>query len=558
MTARTLVEPVVERARRDPDRRILTFVEEGGARRDLSAAGFDRDAAGFAAALAAIGVGPGDLVVVVLRHSPLLLSAFWGALYRGAVPSIFPYLTEKLDPQLYRERVGALVRNSGAKAVITFPEFREPLESLLAGSSCRVLSTDDLALDGASAAADRPPSLEPDALAFLQHSSGTTGLQKGVALSHRAVLRQIEAYGKAVALREDDVVVSWLPLYHDMGLIAGFVLPIVAGIPLVLLSPFHWVRTPGSLLALIHEYRGTLCWLPNFAYNHCALSTRAKDLEGLDLGSLRAVVNCSEPVRHDSHRRFLERFGPYGLREDALATCYALAENTFAATQSPVGRPPRVDWVSRRALREAQHAVACEPGVDDALPMVSCGVPIAGTEIAIAGAGGERLPPRQEGEILLRSDCMLAEYHRRPDATAEALRDGWYHTGDMGYLADGELYVSGRRKDLIIVAGKNVYPQDLEAIADTVAGLRPGRSVAFGVPDENLGTEAIVMVCEIEPAAAGEKDAIARDLRKRVVQETEVTLKDLRLVEERWVVKTSSGKTARADSRAKYLEGRAG
>jgi len=557
VTVRTLVEPVAARARRDPDRHVLTFIDEGGQREHFNAAQLDRGAAAFAAALAAVGVAPGDLVIVVLRHSPVLLSAFWGALYRGAVPSIFPYLTEKLDPQIYRERIGTLVRHSGARAVITFPEFRGPIEALLHGASCRVLTADDLPLDAARTWEAAPLSTTAESLAFLQHSSGTTGLQKGVALSHRAVLRQIEAYGEAIGLRDDDVVVSWLPLYHDMGLIAGCVMPIVAGIPLVLMSPFHWVRTPGILLSAIHEHRGTLCWLPNFAYNHCALSIRKKDMEGVDLGRLRAVINCSEPVRHESHRRFLDRFTPYGLREEALATCYALAENTFAATQSPIGRPPRVDWVSRRTLRETQRAVPCEASTTEAIAMVSCGIPIPGTQIDIAGPGGARLPERCEGEILLRSDCLLAEYYRRPDATAEALRDGWYHTGDMGYLADGELYVSGRRKDLIIVAGKNLYPQDLEAIADGIPGLRPGRSVAFGVPDENLGTEAIVMVCELE-AGEHDRDAIARDLRKRVVQQTEVTLKDVRLVEERWVVKTSSGKTARADNRAKYLEGRVG
>ncbi len=549
----SLIQPLIERARRDPDRLMLVFIAEDGSARRITAGEFHRDAVAHAHALQRVGIRAEDLVILVLDHSPVLLSAFWGALYLGAIPSIFPFLTEKLDPTLYMERVRILVAHAGARAVITFPAFRERLGALLAGLSCRVLGSDEVPFAG-----DDPPALpegfDGAKIAFLQHSSGTTGLQKGVALSHRSVLNQIEACSRAIRLGPDDVIASWLPLYHDMGLIAGFVMPLTAGVPLVLMSPFHWVRAPAVLLRAIHEHGATLCWLPNFAFNHCVRTVRERDLEGVDLGRWRVAINCSEPVRHASHELFLARFAPYGFRREALATSYGMAENVFAATQSPVGEPPRVDWIRIGTYQQDHRAVPAEPGSPGAMPMVSCGPPIPGTEIAVIGGDGGRLPERWEGEIVVRGTSLFTGYYKRPDLTAQTMVGEWYRTGDMGYLADGELYVSGRKKDLIIVGGKNIYPQDLEAIANVTPGIYPGRAVAFGVYDEALGTESVVMVCEVDGGAGpDERRRIAADLRRRVIQQTEVTLGDVRLVGRRWVIKTSSGKIARADNRQRYL-----
>lgn len=581
--ADTLPALLAARARERPDDLAIAFVGEDGVVDEITAERFDREARAFAAALAGIGVVPGDVVILVLQHSRTLLAAFWGAMYAGAIPSIFPFLSEKLDAGLYFERVQKLVVTSGAGVVITFPAFEASLRALLADLPCQVLTTEAVA--PTLAAPIRTEGLEAfaatigsggsealaathgvdwsvclaDDIAFLQHSSGTTGLQKGVALSHRAVLNQIVSYGDAIRLTPNDVVVSWLPLYHDMGLIAGFVMPLATGVPLVLMSPFHWVRQPGMLLRAIDRYRATLCWLPNFAYNHIARSVRQRDLEGLDLGSLRAVINCSEPVRYDSHRLLLDRLSAYGLVESALGASYAMAENTFAVTQTAPGRAPIVDWVQRAELQTERRARPIAPHSERATPVVSCGAPIRGTAIRIVDSQGSDLPERRVGEILVRSDCMLTGYHRRPDLTSAAIRDGWYWTGDMGYLAGGELYVSGRKNDLIIVGGKNLYPQDLEAVANTVTGLYPGRNVAFGVPDERLGSEAVVMVCELaspSPGADTDLTAIESDLRRRVVQTADVTLADVVLVEGRWLIKTSSGKIARADNRRKYLEAR--
>ncbi len=552
----TLVQPLLQRARNDPGALTLIYMGEDGSEKQVTAAQFDRAARQYAHALSSLGVGQDDLVVLVLRHSETLLYAFWGALYQGAMASIFPFLTEKLDPQIYFERVKTLVEHEQVKAVITFPEFYEELRGLLGGAGCLVLSTEQVDPQEETTF-DLPDwqSQGGDKIAFLQHSSGTTGLQKGVALSHRSVLNQVRAYSQAIRLSPTDVMVSWLPLYHDMGLIAGFVMPIVAGIPLVLMSPFQWVRDPKILFQAVTRWKASLCWLPNFAYNHLARVVRKRELEQFDLSSLRAVINCSEPVRHESHQIFLQKFSVCGLRPQALAACYAMAENTFAVTQTEVGAMPYVDWVQTRALQEERRALPAEPESDGATAMVSCGRPISGTRVAVADEKGHLLPERSVGELILRSDCMLSEYYRRPDATTEAIRNGWYFTGDMGYLADGQVFVTGRKKDLIIVGGKNIYPQDLEAIANLTPGLYPGRSVAFGVLDPEVGSESIVMVCELEDELATPEvqESIEQELRRRVVAQTEVALKDVRLVGRKWLIKTSSGKIARSANRDKYL-----
>ena len=550
--ADTLVHPVQQRAQDTPEHISLVFIAEDGSEHSVTAAGFHQQAASYAQALGSLGIQGEDLVILVLRHSEALMFAFWGALYLGAIPAIFPFLTEKLDPELYMQRVQKLVSHSGAKAVITFPEFKEELGTLLAGVECMVLSTEDV--PGVPIASEYGAGIRKDQIAFLQHSSGTTGLQKGVALSHQAVLKQIRAYGEAIDLNDQDVIVSWLPLYHDMGLIAGFVMPIVTGTPLVLMSPFQWVRDPKILLWALHKHKGTLSWLPNFAYNHLARAVRPQAIEQLDLSSWRAVINCSEPVYQASHEQFLDKFKSYGLQENALSVCYAMAENTFAVTQTKLHTAPRVDWVQIETLQKERRAQTTLPEMAGSTAIVSCGVPLAGTELAIVDEKGVHLSDREVGEIVLKSDCMLSEYYRRPRVTAEAIRDGWYYTGDMGYLADGELYITGRKKDLIIVGGKNVYPQDLEAIANEVPGIYPGRAVAFGLFDDRIGSETIVMVAELQKGLLDDHHGeIERQLRQEIVKRTEVTLADLRLVGDRWLIKTSSGKIARADNRDKYL-----
>jgi acyl-CoA synthetase (AMP-forming)/AMP-acid ligase II len=546
---RTLLDAAVLTG--DPGAPALYFVASDQPTVTVTRGAFAALTARYAAALRALGIGERDLVVIAHTQSLEAIAAFWACLRLGAIPSMFPTLTEKLDPAIYMRSIAELVALSGVRAVFTTDDFAPALRPHL---TCPVHAAADLTLEAAPPPPPHTP--DPEVIAFLQHSSGTTGLQKGVALSHRAVLNQIASYSRALALTADDVIVSWLPLYHDMGLIAGFILPLLTGIPLVIMSPFDWVAHPALLLRAIDQHRGTLCWLPNFAYNHMARRIRPRDSAGLDLSSMRMFINCSEPVFAESHALFLERFAANGVRREMLAVSYAMAENTFAVTQTPPGVIPAEDVIDRALLEGEGRAIPTDRDNPRAVIKVSCGPPIAGTECRAIGPDGQPLPDRIVGELVVRSNCMLTEYYRRPDL--QPFIDGWYRTGDRGYLVDGEVYVIGRSKDLIINAGKNIYPQDIEAIVNTVAGVYPGRAVCFGVADAREGTELIAVVAETTLTDEAARRDLSVRIREAVARASTVSVTWVQIVDPGWLIKTSSGKIARAANRDKWLAERGG
>ncbi|HEX5839708.1 MAG TPA: AMP-binding protein [Anaerolineales bacterium] len=513
-------------------------------------------AAAFARTLASEGIRPGEVVVLILQHSEELLYLFWGSVLHGAIPSIMPFLTEKLSPERYRADLASLISVTRPAAIVTYPEFEADVRSALKVDDPvrAVILANQFERDGElSLETLRGFERNDDDIVLLQHSSGTTGLQKGVALSHRAVFNQLDAYNKSLSLNDEDVVVSWLPLYHDMGLIAGFLMPILSGIHLVLMSPFDWVRAPYRLMQSISSYRGTLVWLPNFAYNFCAQKIRDRHIEGVDLSSLRAVINCSEPVRRESHRAFFEHFQKYGLRWNALQTCYAMAENVFAVTQSRLDGEPLVVEVDREAFMTERVARFPYDG-RPSMKMMSSGYPLENVLIRILDENGNDLPDYVIGEVALKSNCMLTGYFNRPDLTEKAFRDGWYLTGDYGFISEGELFVSGRKKDMIIVGGKNVYPQDLEMLSYEVPGVHAGRSVAFGMYDEEQGTEEVVIIAEVDSEDVAEQQRIADALRVHITRNSAIALRHVKVVGPKWILKTSSGKTARSANREKFLE----
>jgi acyl-CoA synthetase (AMP-forming)/AMP-acid ligase II len=560
---------------RKPDQVAVYMLQGGHPDQQVSYRQLLQGAAAYACALEQHGIQPGEVVILILQHGADLVYAFFGAVLHGAIPAIMPFLTEKLLPERYRADLAALVGITRPAAIVTYREFEPEVQAALEpGGPVRALIVSEkvgepLAPDFAALGGMRR---SPQDIVLLQHSSGTTGLQKGVALSHQAVFNQLESYSLALRLQPDDprspqstqspqsaggnaggdVIVSWLPLYHDMGLIAGFLMPILCGIPLVIMSPFEWVRAPYKLLQAVSRYKGTLSWLPNFAYNFCAQKVRERDLAGVDLSSWRTISNCSEPMRYASHQAFLERFAPYGLHPSALATCYAMAENVFAVTQGGVDQPVTVDEIDRDSFQIDRVAWPPQAG-RPTLKMLSAGRPIRNVEVKIVADDGRTLAERQVGEVALRSDCMLNEYYHRPDATEKAFCEGWYLTGDYGYMADGEVYVSGRKKDLIIVGGKNIYPQDLELLAMEVPGVHQGRVVAFGVFNEEAGTEDVVIVAEADTEDAGEREQIASSIRQVVTRGSAVALRNVYIIGPHWIAKTSSGKTARLANRDKYL-----
>lgn len=550
---KTLPHIIRKIAWEEPKRTAIVFQQRGHPDQLITYQNLFQNSLRYAKVLKENEIYPDEVVIIVLQHSQDLIYAFFGAMFAGAIPSIMPFLTEKLCPDNYRQSLHALFKCIQPAAVITYAEFESEIQQAAKESSVRkILISENISASIAETEFLSGLERESQSIALLQHSSGTTGLQKGVALSHQAIIKQLEAYQKAIHLRSSDVIISWLPLYHDMGLIAGFLMPTLLKVKLVLMSPFDWVRSPILLMRAIHQYRGTLTWLPNFAYNFCAQKIRPSDLEGIDLSSMRSVINCSEPMMQASHEMFLSRFRPYGLNESAIATCYAMAENVFAVSQGGIEKPVTLDWIDRKGLLVDKVAKPSPQG-SEAICMVSAGKPIENTKVRILNDKGEELAERVIGEIALQSDCMLTEYYKRPDLSQKAFLDGWYLTGDLGYLANGEIYITGRKKDLIIVGGKNIYPQDIERIVNEVEGVYPGRVVAFGVFNEVMGTEEVVVIAETEIQNPQRRLEIANQICSQVNRSSDIVLRKAVLVGRNWLLKTSSGKIARSANREKYL-----
>lgn len=549
----TVIHELERRFREHPEAPAITLLHPGGGRERMSVADLRREAVAWGHALERAGIGQGDLALLVLRHSRALPAALWGALYRRAMPSVFPFLSERTAPEVYVRRVRHLVQTAGVRTVVTDRDSRAGIEEALGDSPCRILTVDDLAGGPPDGGLPDWPLPDPDEIACLHHSSGTTGSQKAITLPHRSILASVRNYGEALRLVPEDVVVSWMPLYHDGGLIMGFMLPLLSDLHLVMMSPFHWVSAPQDLFRAVHEFRGTLTWMPNFGYNHCVRRVRDEDLQGVDLSSWRAITNAAEPVRLDSHRMFLERFAPFGFREGALASSYGMAECTALVTSSRMGEPATVDWVDRLALQAERRAVPAAPDSPGAVPIVGSGWPVRGAELRVVDDQGRDLPERGVGQILVRCESMFKGYYGRPDLTEKVMRDGWHLSGDVGYLAGGQVHVTGRLKDLIIVAGRNVHPEDLEDAANEVEGIKRGRCVAFGVTDPRVGTEVVVLICELAaPLDEAGRQRVAAEVRARVWKQ-EIALFDVLLVDDRWMIKTSSGKIPRSANREKYL-----
>lgn len=551
---RSLVEPILKRVKANPEQLAMIFIESDESEKKVSIEQLHSGACVYARVLKESGIKPGDIIIIALRHCLDLIYAFWGAQYIGAVPSIFIYKGPMSTTESYIERLKDMVQNSSPQMVITIPGLESGLKKYLSGQDCQLMVADkvgDQKKDSDIFSQFQFTSEEQ--IAYLQYTSGATGMQKGVMLSHRSILNFVQSFTKAVRVGSDDVFVNWLPLYHDFGLFAGLVSPLTFGIPVVLISPFQWLRNPKIMLWAIHNYRGTISFLPNSGHNHMVRSISDRDIDGLNLSSLRVLINGAEPILYQTQNVFLERFAPYGFKETALISGYGMAENTLGVTFSAVDARCPVDWVSLKEMQTSQKAIPVSPHKKGSTANVSSGIPLEGVEVKIIGDKGNKLSERNIGEIAIRGNFLFSGYHKHQDLIDKIIVDGWYHTGDVGYMVNGQLYICGRKKDLIIVGGDNIHPEDLEAIAGSISGIHPDSVVAFGIIDEDLGTEKIVMVCGLNhPRTESEKLDIERKLRHKVFQELEATLGEVHMVKKSWIVKTYNGKIARGLNREKY------
>lgn len=553
-TSATTVSQIVHgHCARDDGRVFLRLLSATGAAEEYAYREVVDRALRWARHYADVGLKPGRTVVVILHHSLDLYAAYLGALLGGQIPALFAFPSPKLALADYARSIGLLLENAQADLVLTYPELQRELASILPAEQFRRVGVRPVKLPIVPTW-DCQEERSADEIAFLQYSSGTTGLKKGVAITHRALLWQVDAYRQAVRLEAGAQIVSWLPLYHDMGLICCFFLPLLTGIPVTAMSPFDWVKRPVILLQAVTKYRGTHCWLPNFAYNFLAQGVSDAEVASLDLSSLRGVVNCSEAVMAESHERFLARFQTAHFRAEALAASYAMAETTFAITSGGFGQPILTETIDARLLAAELRAELVGEGTPGARRQASSGVVLSGTEVRIVAEDGHDLSDRRVGEIAVRSPSLLHAYHCNPEATVAALRDGWLFTGDLGYRADSHLFVTGRKKDLIIMAGKNLFPQDIEDAVNQVPGVIPGRAVAFGVIDDAQGTEKLVILAETGRLSDALRISLTQSIYAAVAARTDSVPGDVRLVEHRWLIKSSSGKLSRAVNRQRYLE----
>jgi len=512
---------------------------------------FRARAAAQAGLLLGNGVDRGDRVVIIMPQGIPAIATFAGAMMLGAVPAFLAYPNFKVEPEKYRAGLAGVTANLKAKAVVIDSQFPDEMLGHVSVSSGTKLIR---AQDRAPGPHARLPESQVDSgdLAFIQHSAGTTGLQKGVALTHTAVLRQLEHLRQALRIDPaSDRIYSWLPLYHDMGLIACFILPLVSHVPVVMQSPLEWVMRPESMAQIISEQRCTLAWIPNFAFQFVPRRTPAERRSRYDLSSLRALINCSEPVRASSLREFQRAFA---VRDEVLQTSYAMAENVFAVTQSELGKPPARIFADGQQFRGRHRIAVVREGTAGALSFTSSGQLLPQHEVRILSDSGEVQGDGCVGEILIKSDCLFDGYYNRPDLTAQAIVDGWYVSGDLGFFWDGELYVVGRKKDLLIIGGENIYPQDIEELVAAHPAVHDGRVVAMGIYNTDLGTEEIVVVAEVEREnGLREAAKIEAEIRSLIVTGMGVAAKTILLKPPKWIVKSTAGKPARSATREKLL-----
>ncbi len=504
------------------------------------------------------GIKRNEVCAIIIRHNPEFYPLYMGIVGIGALPAVLAFPNRKLHPDKFREALEGMSQRSGLDWILTERALDETIRPLAIKKDSTIkeilfpLEFDHQTskeLDETISLLRKSFRLEDPLL--LQHSSGTTGLQKPVMLSNRAVLEHVRIYGNSIGLNENDKIVSWLPLYHDMGLIATFHLPLTFGIPLIKLDPFEWILGPEILLDAITKEKGTLTWLPNFAYNVLTDKIYDDELANFDLSFLRMVINCSEPIRHHSHQIFYNKFKNCGLKRTALSTCYAMAETTFAVTQNPPDSEIRIIPADLKSFNKGIIKISNNP--DESRICVSSGKLIEGCFIKIVDERNNELSDGNIGEIAIRSTSMFDGYRNYPEKTAAVLKNGWYYTGDLGFKWEEDYFVIGRKKDVIIVAGKNVYPEDIEDAVNNVKGIIPGRVIAFGEDNEELGTQEVNIIAETNVTEEKEKKRIIQEI-KSINSSLEISVRNVYLVPPKWLIKSSAGKPSRSANKERILK----
>lgn len=554
VAARTLIETLAFHVEKHGARPHIYLWRSEDEEQCITYADLDRRSRMVARGLLERNLALGDRVAIMLPTEAAFFEAFYGVIYAGGIPiPIYPPF-RRAQVEHHLRRQAGILRNAGASMLIVGVEIRG-LGTLLSGLTSDLRHIETVAELSKSGSLAEPLPAGPDTVALIQYTSGSTGDPKGVVLTHANLLANIRAMGEALEASSADIFVSWLPLYHDMGLIGAWLGTLYYGAPTVIMPPLAFLADPGRWLRAIARHHVTLSAAPNFAFELCCKNIRDEDLKGVDLGSLRMVVNGAEPVSPATITRFTERFAKFGFRPEAMAPVYGLAENSVGLAFPPVGRHPIVDRVQRIALSRDGKAIPARPDDATALELVACGRPIPRHEIRIVDDASIEVPDRTEGRLQFKGPSATTGYFRNPQKT-RALFDGeWLESDDRAYIANGDVFITGRIKDIIIKAGRNIYPHELEELVGSIEGVRKGCVAAFPTMDERTGTERLIVLAETRLT---DQDAIAA--MKQRISEAATTLLDTTpdeviAVPPRTVPKTSSGKIRRSAARALYEAG---
>jgi len=556
--AATLPAVLAWHVERHPERRHILFLD-GKDSTTLTYGELLARARRIAGALVHRGLEPGQTAALMLPSGLDYFVSFLGIQLAGGVPVPLYPPARKSQVEDHLRRQAGILRNAQVRVLVAAPEVRTlarllvPLVPELREVTTPAELETGVATDGAPA-----PRGDTADVAFLQYTSGSTGDPKGVVLSHANLLANLRSVGKNVRFASDDVVVSWLPLYHDMGLIGAWMGSLYFGLPLVLMSPLGFLARPVAWLQALSAHCGTISAAPNFAYALCVKKVSDEDLAGLDLSSWRIAMNGAEPVSPDTVEAFIARFARCGFRRGSMMPVYGLAENSLALAFTPPGRGPRIDSVRRGPLQRDGRAL---PAADDPHPLrfVSAGHAIPDHEVRVVDERGRELPERHQGQLQFRGPSATSGYFRNPEASARLLppgSNGWLESGDVAYVADGELYLTGRSKDMIIRAGRNLHPQELEEAVGTLAGVRKGCVAVFATGAEGEGTERLVVMAEARPADAEAAAELRQRIAELAVDLTGSAADEVALVPPGTVPKTSSGKIRRAAARQLFERGR--
>lgn len=504
-----------------------------------------------AATLRSAGIEPRKSVAIMLPTGIDYFHTFFGILYSGAVPVPLypPARPTQLEEHIRRHR--KILSNAEATLLITVPEVK-PIARLLMGQVPvlkQVITLDELYTDSAP---DCTISLQENDIAFLQYTSGSTGDPKGVVLSHGNLLANIRAMGAACRVTYDDVFVSWLPLYHDMGLIGAWFGSLYHGCRLVIMPPLSFLARPIRWLKAIDTYRGTLSAAPNFGYELCITRINDEEAAELDLSSWRMAFNGAEPVSPDTLRRFDQRFRKHGLSQTTLSPVYGLAESSVGLAFPPPDTPFKIDRIDRDTFSITGKAEDVDSSAKAALEFVNCGRPLPGHQIRIIDQGGREQPEGRQGRLQFKGPSSTTGYYKNPEENRKLFDNVWLDSGDMAYIRGGDVYITGRKKDIIIRGGRNVYPHEIEDAVSDIPGIRKSSTAVFGTKEETTGTERLIILTESRRQKPEQQKTLKQKINAVLVDLIGVAADTIIIAPPGTVLKTSSGKIRRSACRNLY------